>query len=132
LRGLLGGLLRRLLRGLLGSLLRSLLRGLLRDPLRRLLGSQASGLLRGLLGSLLGSFLFGGLLRGHLRLAGGFGGMRYFGKAVRLGQPFGIGLFVDTAAFGFDGILNALTGLLPGLRARSRKIAVLGAVEVGP
>jgi hypothetical protein len=72
------------------------------------------------------------LLRGQFSLMGYLGGTRCFSGAMRFSHFGGLSLFVGAPALFFNGFLHALAGFLPGLRARSREIPVLGAMQIGP
>lgn len=117
-RGLFRGLFRGLLGGLFRSQLSSPLGGLFRGPLGGLLISQLK-LVRCLLRCQL-------RLEGFLRHASRFGRLLCFGRLLRLG------FLVVTAVFFFNDFLHAQTRLFSALRARSREIPVLCAMQIGP
>lgn len=116
-----GALPRGLFRGLLG--------GLFRGPLDRLLISQLK-LVRCLLRRPLR--LVRRLLRCQLRLAGFLRHASRFGRLLCFGRLLRLGFLVVTAVFFFNDFLHAQTRLFSALRARSREISVLCAMQIGP
>ena len=72
------------------------------------------------------------LLCSQHRLPSGLGSARRLFRALGFGCLGCLGLFMSATTLILDGLLDVLASRLPGLRPRSRKIPVLGAMQIGP